>query len=203
MSIESFLEAYPADSTFASEMAKRPEHGTVSPVRLMADRYIYEGTDGLREIHDYHLGAILQDNEEALDDLSAPYLANSSSIYFGITLRTIEDLIRHYEFNPNSYNDLVDFAFTGTGYKPGKIKTTDVIDLSGDDVTRIIGVAKKDKTFSAFFGSGIYSLPRPLQSFLDELGILKFVNKVLIPDYKERARLLIAENGSRSHTAFR
>lgn len=196
MSIETFHSAYPADATFATYMARRPEYGTVSPVRFLADIYMREGGMGLAEISPEAVTTQQIDLETAQS-----FFVNSSAIFLGITTRAIEGIIVDHEFDQVTFNSLLENTFGGSLWTPTLFRVPDVETVPNDDVNRIIKVAQRDKTFAEFFKDGLYSLPRSLQAYLDRVGLVKYINILLLPSYIERARLLIQQNGHRATDA--
>jgi hypothetical protein len=195
MSIEAFFGGHPADGYFAQSVSW-PSGERRSPVTHMSDILIQEGRAGLAKIGRAYIEAIEDADIETITSLDRPLAANSASVYTGITLRSIEDVIRSGNFDQETYNSRLKFAFTGTYLNPVQINNPKIEPVDQFNYRSLIKAASVDKTFASFFVTDLDILPKGMKDFLLKSEMIKPIVRFIIPDYMTRARLLIEANAS-------
>ena len=194
MSIETFFEKHPADSYFANEVSW-PGKENKSTVRFMADILIKEGREGLVEIGPAFNDAMNTRNPSEAQRLIYPYVNNSTAIYLGVGLITIEETLRDTYFDPQVFNSIMSMAYTGTYLTPAMIQIEEREELTPEEMSLMTKVAMSDKTFSFFFGDGFPVLPKTLKDFYITSEVIPDIRKYMLPYYETRTKFLIEANG--------
>jgi len=197
MSVEEFHAGFPADESFVKDISRRPEFGTISPIKLMAGIYIKEGSHGLSQIA--YKRAYRQDSSTLRinkgEDESV--MRNASAIYFGTSISAIEDIIIDGYFDQEKVNAVLINSFSGTELNPIIFSNPEYEKIDSFSQRTLTQIAMRDKTFYSFFKDKYYALPRSLRAFMAQTKLFKYMEDMILPEYTERIKRIISANEQR------
>lgn len=190
MSIENFFANNPADSEFTQAVSWERSNGA-SPVGFMANILTKEGRNGLRPLGN----AVSSGDIESAEILYKHYFANSAAIFLGVSLLSIEDILREGQFDQETFNARTKMAHTGTYISPELFTNPICEAISSANYKTFVQTATEDKTFASFFRREFISLPESLQEILERHRLIMPIRDYLLPRYEERIKLLVPPSG--------
>ncbi len=193
MSIEAFFESHPADESFA-EGVSWPPKDRVSPIKHLSGILINEGAEGLSGIGNKYFTAVKTRNMDVLEGIKIPFAANTASIYTGVTLLSIEDILSNKEFDQRVFNSRLEMAFGKTDLRATTFENPYCDYLTRREYMHMVRGAMADKTLASFFITELELLPSSLNEFLQKTKVIEPIVELVLPDYVERAKLLISPN---------
>ncbi len=219
MSVENFYQMVPPTQEGIQAIKIRKEefphlYRDNSLVVVLARQLSIHGIEGVREIlkeinPSDTMSVLDQKNFNKLpEQYQQKMIVNYASIVFGHVVLSLERTAvnrkyDHKDFLDRLNTDIRDLQFSEHKPEEGRLEE----ELSKDQLEQMYSVLRGtkdiegnivkagDKTFTSFFKEGgLQAMPRMLRQFLQQNGVIPIIQEHILPEFYDRAKLLIATN---------
>jgi hypothetical protein len=204
MSIENFINIYPADRLQLRDILERQKQretnfSTKANVALLAYNLAREGGDGLRDASRRLLSSSTTMRYTPNDLLKMPdgtrqeLLKSWAEIICGISIYAIDDTIWNKTFSYDLVAGLNNTMARGTPFVPLRVQEVKEEAIPDDKWRSMVGLAGKDKTLTSFFqNDNMHLMPNGLRRLVEQMYVLPLINSDVIPVFRPRAQLLVS-----------
>jgi hypothetical protein len=191
VTIENFNSAYPANETFVSDVSRRPEFGSFSPVGFMARIYLREGAHGLRHHGEDHDRAVSLGDNAGIQTAASNRDKNKAAVLLGAAVISIEEILSDCEFDQMAFNSRMEDAYRGARAPDPRVISNPIAEkIEKDDIEKILSVVRVDKTFGNLFRSaGLGNLPLSMRVIIRGSELTRYSNGVL-DEFVKRVALI-------------